>query len=318
MHPLETGGARRLAWRIVGLSYAAMAPLLALSKVSLDPASLVRAFLMLLFPLGLVLFARRRGMPRVALACEALAAGLWVSVPVIVSTYLAIAAGMPLADARLIAIDAALGFDWPGFVRWLDGFPRLAVLLELAYASFSPQLLIVPVSLALLGHPERAFGFVSAYALLGFGASAVAVAFPCVGAYVAHDVAPGSLAAVDPHYGFFFLEQFHALRDGAGFTLRLDRIAGLLTFPSVHAGVAALCAWAAWRSLLLRWPVLLLNVAMGVSALSHGGHYLVDVGAGFLLAAAVLWAMGRTLRAGRPLASAPRSILPAADAPAAP
>jgi membrane-associated phospholipid phosphatase len=54
----------------------------------------------------------------------------------------------------------------------------------------------------------------------------------------------------------------------------------LLTFPSGHAGVAALCAWAAWESRLLRFPVLVLNVAMATSAVSHANHYLIDIVAG--------------------------------------
>ncbi|HEY0291994.1 MAG TPA: phosphatase PAP2 family protein [Hansschlegelia sp.] len=45
-------------------------------------------------------------------------------------------------------------------------------------------------------------------------------------------------------------------------------------------GVAALCAWAAWDSRLLRYPVLLLNVAMAVSAVTDASHYAVDVIAG--------------------------------------
>ncbi len=64
------------------------------------------------------------------------------------------------------------------------------------------------------------------------------------------------------------------------FVLDLDQAAGILTFPSVHAGVAALCAWAAWNSPLLRYPVLALNGAMAVSAITHGSHYLMDVIAG--------------------------------------
>jgi membrane-associated phospholipid phosphatase len=60
---------------------------------------------------------------------------------------------------------------------------------------------------------------------------------------------------------------------------------GIVTMPSGHAAGAFLCAWAAWDMKLLRIPLLLLNVLMAVAAISHGGHYLVDILAGGMVAA---------------------------------
>ena len=74
------------------------------------------------------------------------------------------------------------------------------------------------------------------------------------------------------------------MRSQTDFVLKLDNVAGLLTFPSVHAGVAALCAWAAWDSRLLRYPFLVLNIGMATAAVSHANHYLIDVVAGLGLA----------------------------------
>ncbi len=63
---------------------------------------------------------------------------------------------------------------------------------------------------------------------------------------------------------------------------------GILTFPSVHAAVAMLCAWAMWPIRPLRYPFLLLNILMTVSAVSHAGHYLADIIAGIGIAAATI------------------------------
>ncbi|WJH40368.1 phosphatase PAP2 family protein [Aliirhizobium terrae] len=63
----------------------------------------------------------------------------------------------------------------------------------------------------------------------------------------------------------------------------LDRAAGIVTFPSVHAAVAVLCIWATWNSRWLRYPFLFLNLAMIVSVVTHGSHYFVDAPAGIVL-----------------------------------
>lgn len=97
-----------------------------------------------------------------------------------------------------------------------------------------------------------------------------------------------SLQNIDPTYGYFFLEQFHAVRNDPGFIWRLEDSAGILTFPSAHAAVAALCAWALWPIRILRYPALALNLAMGFSAIPGANHYVVDVIAGVVVALAAI------------------------------
>lgn len=65
--------------------------------------------------------------------------------------------------------------------------------------------------------------------------------------------------------------------------LRLDDLYGLITFPSFHVAAAVLIAYAA-RGTPLAFLALVLNLVMAVSALSEGGHYLVDVLAGAAVA----------------------------------
>ncbi|WP_425277651.1 phosphatase PAP2 family protein [Mesorhizobium amorphae] len=109
--------------------------------------------------------------------------------------------------------------------------------------------------------------------------------YPALGTYAAYGVGIGDLTNINAKFGFFFLDQFHAVRDQHEFVLKLSQAAGIVTFPSVHAGLAGLCAWAAWDSRVLRYPLLVLNILMATSAVSHANHYMVDVIAGLGIAA---------------------------------
>jgi hypothetical protein len=250
------------------------------SKVTIDLASF-RVIFGLSGVLILVSFyCRFRKMPFVAAALETVGFGFLITVPVLLLTYFAVAAGFPLADARLDAMDRALGFDWLGFIRFIDARPALSSLLIDAYQSISFQLLILPIALIAFGKLQRAYALIGGYALLCVAASAIATFYPALGTYAYYGVTQGSLSNINPHFALYMIPDFEAVYYGSSHTLTLGRASGLICFPSVHAGVACLCTWAAWELKWLRYPVLLLNVAMTVAAVSHANHYLIDIIAG--------------------------------------
>jgi membrane-associated phospholipid phosphatase len=218
-------------------------------------------------------------------------------------------AGLPLADPLLARMDQAIGFDWPAFFRLVDGSEPAARLLAYGYSSFAYQLLFLPTLLCLARLPGRAYRLVLGYLILCTISSAIGIFFPADGAYVFYGVETSSLQHINGKFGHLFLESFHGVREGGAFSLGMNNVAGILTFPSVHAGVAALCAWAAWPSRWLRWPFLALNVVMSVSALTHGAHYLVDILAGFAVAALTV---ALVHRAERVAATYQKHALPAA------
>ncbi|MFD1331198.1 phosphatase PAP2 family protein [Methylopila musalis] len=291
---------RRPALRLAGLllaAHGAMLATLAFGKITLDLDD-VKQIYGLLFILGVLAAGLgAAGFPRFALGLAAPVACLLLAPPVAVWSYQAMGAGFPLADDRLVAMDAALGFDWRSFIAFVDGRPALAFALDLAYRSFTPQLLLLPMIFALRGDAAHACAIIAAYALLCFSAAVIGAFFPALGTYVVYGVAQSDLTSIDAHYGFFFLPEFNAVREPGPFLLDFDKAAGILTFPSVHAGAATLCAWAAWRSPVLRWPFLILNVFMATAAVSHANHYLIDVAAGVALAAACAWLATMLFRA---------------------
>lgn len=293
--------ARFFLFLLVAGAYLLVLPLGWIAGIAVDYASVATFLKMIALPVAAaVLYAAFRGMEPMRVALEAMLAGLLLTVPVGLSTYIAIGADFPLADAQLIGMDAALGFDWHSFIGFVDARPWLAATLGLAYRSFGLQLLVVPVLLAVCGRHLRSYALVMGYGVVCLVSSAVSLWYPALGTYSVYALAPRSLASIDPYFGYAFLDEFHAVRDDPNFVFSLSRMAGILTFPSVHAAVAVLCAWAMWDIRPLRHAFLLLNVLMAISAVSHANHYLVDIVAGLGVAGAAIAAVGALLGLARP------------------
>jgi membrane-associated phospholipid phosphatase len=280
MQPVTDARARWILMGTVLIAHLLMFAALLLGKVSLDPRTTAFAYAYIGIVALLLVYVRLRRMRPLYFFFDAVVATFLVTIPVIVWTYVAIGFAMPLADPQLIAMDAALGFDWHAFIAFVDRHAWLANTLALAYSSFSFQLLLLPAYFALRGKGARASAIIFGYTLLCLVSSIVSIWYPALGTYAAYAMAQDDLVNINAKFGFFFLEQFNAVRQQTHFILDFNHVAGVLTFPSVHAAVAGLCAWAAWDSRLLRYPVLLLNIGMAIAAVSHGAHYLTDIVAG--------------------------------------
>lgn len=283
---------RALMWWLVLVSGAAVMLLFSVSKVSLDLESLwpVASSTTLLILTAIV--CRLRGFLKSSLVVEVMAGGVTFSVLVLMSTYLAVSLNAPLADTTLLTLDQRLGFDGAALIRVIDTLPTLSWALMHAYASFSLQLILLPMILIIFGHSTRAFALVLAYAVVGFVASFVSIWFPALGSHVVLAIDPDTLTSINPYFGHAFLDQFHNVREQPEFLFSLKTAEGILTFPSVHAAVAFLCAVSAFSLPWFRYPFLALNALMGFATLTHGGHYLVDVFAGVGVAALSLYCIG--------------------------
>jgi hypothetical protein len=229
----------------------------------------------------------------IGIACEILASGVVLTIPVLISTYIAMSFKLPLADAHLVAMDYALGFEWHALIALVHSNTLLEDILARAYTSFSYQLMAVPVLLVAFRNETRACAFVMGYGILCFISSFLAIWYPALGTYVTYGVSQADVPNIRAFFGFFFLDDFNAVRENPDFILSLEGAAGIVTYPSVHAGVACLIIWAMWANRFTRWPFLVLNCFMCLSAISHANHYLVDVIAGMgiagLTASLVSW-----------------------------
>lgn len=222
--------------------------------------------------------------PRLRAASETLFYGLLLVPAIIAASYLSVRMNMPWADDELQAMDRALGVDWVAILAFADARKYLSIALNIAYASFGLQLMALPLILALIGSTLRSYLMITVYAVACFISAIISIWYPALGTYAAYNIDPSQLENINGHMGVVFLDQLRAAHDNADFALDFNHLEGVITFPSVHAAMAVLCAWAAWETKWLRYPFLILNTLMVVSAGIVSNHYVVDLIAGMGIA----------------------------------
>lgn len=255
--------------------------------------------------LPVIAYLRWRAIHAIAVAVEGVVLSITMTLPILVLSYAAMRLGAPLADPQLARWDAAIGLDAGAIVTATGRSPLVSAMLGMAYASFSLQIVALPAVLALAGQRDRAYWFITCFVLICATAIIIAAAFPALGSFVHFDLAESGLGAVNPFFGYHFLDSFQAVRNDPHFVLSTNVVSGIVTFPSIHAAVAVLCAAAAWRLRLARVPMLALNAAMFVAAVTHGAHYVVDILAGGLLAAVIIRLCSATATPAATLHEAP-------------
>ena len=200
-------------------------------------------------------------------------AALWVAFSVVgcIFTYLAADLRMPLRDAALARLDAALGFNWYAWSGFIAAHRVPDIVLECAYLTFLPQII---GAILYFAHTERTD---RNRELLWIGMLSLIVTtiisgyLPALGPYVQSP--PAWTAAL------------LGVRSGTVSTFKFDEMQGIITMPSFHAAMAIQLIYVhrpPSRSFL---SLLLLNVLMLVSIPSGGNHYLTDVIAGVAVAA---------------------------------
>ena len=200
----------------------------------------------------------------------------------------------PYLDDSLVAADRALfpWLDWPALMLALPGHPRILHALTQIYTSLSWQPILFFLASLRCGSSG---GMVRYVTMSGLALLLCVVPFhwlPAQGAYVYFGIGAGDMPGLNLALPWDYPEKLAILRAGVD-TLTIDQISGLITFPSYHAASAVVMARAFWDLPSLRWPMLVLNAAMFLSAAPIGGHYFVDLVAGGMLAAAIILAVDR-------------------------
>lgn len=199
--------------------------------------------------------------------------------------YLAAGAALPLQDARLASLDQALGFDWLGFVASANSNPAVSWALVTAYHSALPQMLALYLLLSFGRYERRLAEFQTLLSVTSVAVGALMLLVPAAGAY-AHFRPPRELFdGFSPNAGMWHYETFLRLRAGA-VPLDFMQMEGLVTFPSFHTVLAIVTAYAFRGFRLLALPAVIINGVVIVSTLPEGGHHLVDVIAGAIIAVA--------------------------------
>jgi membrane-associated phospholipid phosphatase len=206
-------------------------------------------------------------------------------------SYLGTSLGRPLLDAEFARWDAALGLDWLATPELANSWPLLGKLLRAAYATSMPQLLLVLLVLATTRQLARLADFLALFTVTSLVTVVTASLLPAAGAFVHFDPPAALRAVVGADAGIWHLAHFEALRSGAMRAIDPGTIEGLVTFPSFHAALAVITAWALARTRWLALPGLCLNGLVIASTVPVGGHYFVDVVAGMAIAGAAIGAL---------------------------
>lgn len=201
---------------------------------------------------------------------------------------IAASAPFPLIDEQLAAIDSALGFDWRAHLAFVGAWPLLASTLAAFYHKTILGLLYVIIFLWIIGRPDRLLEFFWLFMLTAMAANLIALVAPAAGAFVHYAPSAEARGTIASDSGVWHLAHFNALRDGTFALFEPAKAQGLITFPSFHTAGALLIPIA----LRGHGPITIVaGVAAAVIALSTlaiGGHYLIDVVAGAIIAFTLL------------------------------
>ncbi|TGP48365.1 phosphatase PAP2 family protein [bacterium M00.F.Ca.ET.230.01.1.1] len=220
--------------------------------------------------------------------------------------YLASATDRPLMDQTLAALDAVIGFDWRAFLGFTNRQPLVADTLVFAYHALGRQL---PLLFILLGFAKRPrlTEFIALLAVSGALTGILMSWVPAAGAYAYFQPQPADFSNFTARAGMWHFTELMRIRSGQPFDLLVTRAEGLVTFPSYHTALGIMVVYALRDYRWLFWPVGCLNAVMIVSTLPEGGHHLIDVIAGVMVAAVSILAVRFVAGYGAPAAD----VLPA-------
>lgn len=271
----------RVRWFIILALAAADAAGLRLTGMHLEPSGVLKlgAALAAFSALALV-YTRWRPRERLVDLAQTAAQLMAFFAAIGTASYLVTASALPLVDDALAAADRVTGFDWLHWFIWVHERRIVALVLKLAYVSATPQLALIPIYLALSGQAERNSRLIWELMLSLALIVPLSASFPAASAWV-HYAVTDLIPAVH-------MPDFTALRSGTMREIDLSRMEGLITFPSFHTTLAVLFVAALRKHRLALVIGGVVNGLMLLSIPSEGGHYLVDVIAGALIAAVAI------------------------------
>jgi membrane-associated phospholipid phosphatase len=273
-------------WIITAASTVALVVACFVQKVSIGVTSGIIVIATNAIMIGIAARARKGGWENVADWIAATAQMSLLTSVLTALSYVLASTNVPLQDTMLIAVDRSIGVDWRSVIDFFLRQPWLMLLLNYAYASLTYQVLLFVPVVFLTGYGQIGWQFVLAWSIALAMCVMIFPFAPALGGYLHYQLEPKDFPEVRVLATWLFVAPFHALRDGSLSIVELSTLDGIITFPSYHAAVAVLLAWAASGIPYLRYPMIVLNLVMLVSAVPIGGHYLVDVIAGSLVGGA--------------------------------
>ncbi|MFM0557310.1 phosphatase PAP2 family protein [Paraburkholderia sediminicola] len=285
-----TSPAINLGWAVFGAIVLVDAIWLAIKRWTFVPESLIAPLAVsVVFGMPLLVGRYRRD-PALRRVCEVIPFLALFTAASATLSYLVVATAFPLVDAQLAAADRFIGFDWVGYYSWAQSHPLYLRVIGVAYESMGAQIFLIAVYLSFSSRFLQLFEYIRESASTLLLAIVVSVFWPAQGALKFY----GDRWHADVSQMF----HFELLRSGAMTIVDLRHIEGLVSMPSYHTISAILLCWAVRRTPLVH-VVVPVNIAMVLATPIVGGHYVVDVLGGAIVAAAAIALFGRGQPVGR-------------------
>lgn len=220
---------------------------------------------------------------------ETVAQTICASFCIMVTVLMGARLNLPLVDDALLKTDHFLGFDWYAHAAWINQQPEwVNSLLKFAYQSYGMQAVILIPALFIRGHSDQGQRFVMVFYITGMITGILASLLPAEAMYIHYHIDPHTLGPVEPAAALLHAPELIAMRHHTTDVLVYPGM-GLVTFPSFHTTMAIILIYASIPLPLMRLWALPLNLAMILATPYHGGHYLIDVMAGFVIGFFGIW-----------------------------
>lgn len=236
-----------------------------------------------------------KGAPRIALAVigAAIFSAFTAASSLLIYTLLPLP--NPMVDDQLARLGHAVGYDWQKLVLTMTAYPTVTRALGMIYQSAIPQLLVTVCVLASYRRDLALHRFL----LVGMLTLAVCVAvwwaWPSVGFVGVLPLSDAEMKAAGLIYPQDYGDYLTRLLMQGPARITPEVITGVVGFPSYHTVMACLVVFYLWRTVLFV-PALLINLAMLMATLVHGGHHIVDVIGGLVVFALGVWISHRMIR----------------------
>ena len=274
----------RATWVLLAASLIVLGAACWHTGCAIDPLSIARTAALAVLLLAAARVLRARALHPAATWMVASAQMQLVTATLLALSIVLASTNMQLQDTALLAADRSLGIEWRWLVDQFGKSPTLMFVLNLAYGSFAFQVAAALPLLGLLHSSAAASRFVLVWSATLAATVAIFPFVPALGGYLHFGISPADVPGVRVPSAWNFAPVFHAFRSGAEQLVDVNALEGIITFPSFHASAAVLLGWSFWDVRGLRWPMLILNGLMWISAVPMGGHYVTDVLAGTAVA----------------------------------
>lgn len=260
-------------------TFVADAVLLTAFGLQILPHELIRTFGVSVILLAAAWWYEKKNEPAFVMSLISLTQVVLFTTSFTILMYCCAAVNAPLVDQQLKSIDLFLGVDIAAIKAWCDSLPTLKLVLTIAYHSMILQTALVVI---VLGFTERRVdleNFVLQFMTTTLVTAVCFALLPAESTCGTYGYAPSEAQQL-------FLNDLHAIRSGRQSIISLTNAQGLITIPSYHTTWAILLAWSLRNVAWIRYPMVLLNMAVVAATMALGWHYFIDIVTGILLAVA--------------------------------